>query len=40
MVLVMAIKNGVPFLSLGYENKMQEVCNYSGFENNNIFIKE
>ncbi|RGW56976.1 hypothetical protein DWV63_15170 [Enterococcus durans] len=37
--VVMAIKNGVPFLSLGYENKMQEVCNYSGFENNNIFIK-
>lgn len=28
--IVLAIKNLVPFISLAYENKMKEVCDYSG----------
>lgn len=27
--IVLAVKNNIPFISLAYENKMQEVCNYS-----------
>lgn len=27
--IVLSIKSGVPFLSLSYENKMQEVCDYA-----------
>jgi polysaccharide pyruvyl transferase WcaK-like protein len=30
--IVMAIRNKVPFISLGYENKMNEVCKYSNVE--------
>lgn len=36
--VVMSIYNHIPFISLSYENKMAEVCNYSGFSvlNHNI----
>ncbi|MDT2602293.1 polysaccharide pyruvyl transferase family protein [Enterococcus hulanensis] len=34
--VVMSIKNCVPFLSLAYENKMTEVCNYSQKSDFNI----
>lgn len=36
---VMSIKNGVPFLSLQYENKMKEVADYSGVGELNIPIE-
>lgn len=37
--VVMSIKNGVPFCSLEYENKMFEVCNYSNLQDLNIKLK-
>lgn len=33
--IVMAIRNSIPFISLGYENKMNEVCKYSNVEHLN-----
>lgn len=38
--VVMAINNKVPFLSLSYENKMNEVCRYSGMINHNVNLLE
>ncbi|MCB6918482.1 polysaccharide pyruvyl transferase family protein [Enterococcus avium] len=38
--VVMAIKNKINFLSLSYENKMDEVCYYSGFFEHNLGIKQ
>lgn len=32
--IVLAAKNAVPFLSIAYENKMKEVCWYTGFSDN------
>lgn len=32
--IVLAAKNAVPFLSIAYENKMAEVCRYTGFPEN------
>lgn len=37
---VMSIKNGVPFLSMEYENKMQEVSDYSGVSDLNYKLKD
>lgn len=38
--IVMAIKNKIPFISLGYENKMNEVCKYSNVEYLNYKLLE
>jgi colanic acid/amylovoran biosynthesis protein len=37
--VVMSIRNSVPFISLGYENKMNEVCKYSNVEMLNYKLK-
>lgn len=34
--VVLAAKNAIPFISLSYENKMDEVCLYTGMENYNL----
>lgn len=38
--IVMAAKNAVPFLSLGYENKMKQVCDYCEMSNYNVALNE
>ncbi|MCZ2491593.1 polysaccharide pyruvyl transferase family protein [Dellaglioa carnosa] len=38
--VVMAVKNVVPFISIAYENKMSEVCNYSGVGQLNFNLKD
>lgn len=38
--VVMSIKNKTNFLSLAYENKMEEVCSYSDMKKNNIYLQD
>lgn len=38
--VVLASKNGRPFISLSYENKMQEVCNYTNMQKYSIRLYE
>ncbi|MEM9154266.1 MAG: polysaccharide pyruvyl transferase family protein [Cyanobacteria bacterium P01_F01_bin.33] len=37
--LVLAAKNSIPFLSLSYENKMDEVCKYTDMDSFNILLR-
>lgn len=34
--IIFAIKNSIPFISLAYENKMKDACNYSGMSDFNF----
>jgi len=38
--VIFAAKNSIPFLSLSYENKMKEACNYTGMSDYNIDINQ
>ena len=38
--VVFSIKNAVPFLSLAYENKMKEACDYSGMSDFNFDVTD
>lgn len=38
--IIFAIKNSIPFLSLSYENKMNESCNYSGMSEYNVDLNK